>query len=346
MSFGEGRFTEGEQLAIDTALRKRLGANYLSTRPAAGGQRVVYIEGWRLIELANSIFGFNGWSHTVSSSTIDFVDHCNGKFYVGVSAFVRVQLRDGAFHEDIGYGVSEGMRSKALSLEKARKEAVTDGLKRALKSFGNALGNCLSDKDYVRQVAARQKRPPTFDHENSLNEMEPLKLRNLAKTEEKSKLDGQQQFLSAEKPKLDGPQQILSGSEERKDTEDSKEETKDTPIAESKEEQEMQRAERLRKAKLKQLEFERQKREREESVVVAGPKDSNFLCEDDTEFWDNMSQFQETSTAAASSSTVRTPTRAKRCKTVHTPKRPADLQQTRRESPRLSKVPKPMKLKV
>ena len=41
--------------------------------------------------------------------------------------------KDGVFHEDIGYGVAEGMKSKALSLEKARKEAVTDGLKRALK---------------------------------------------------------------------------------------------------------------------------------------------------------------------------------------------------------------------
>jgi hypothetical protein len=47
---------------------------------------------------------------------------------------------------------SEGMRSKALSIEKARKEAVTDALKRALKSFGNVLGNCLNDKDYVRLV--------------------------------------------------------------------------------------------------------------------------------------------------------------------------------------------------
>ncbi len=45
---------------------------------------------------------------------------------------------------------SEGMRSKAFSIEKARKEAVTDALKRALKSFGNVLGNCLKDKDYVR----------------------------------------------------------------------------------------------------------------------------------------------------------------------------------------------------
>lgn len=44
-----------------------------------------------------------------------------------------ISLQDGIFHEDVGYGVSEGMKSKALSIEKARKEAVTDGLKRALK---------------------------------------------------------------------------------------------------------------------------------------------------------------------------------------------------------------------
>jgi len=30
--------------------------------------------------------------------------YSNGKFYVGVSATVRVSLRDGSFHEDIGYG--------------------------------------------------------------------------------------------------------------------------------------------------------------------------------------------------------------------------------------------------
>ena len=63
----------------------------------------------------------------------DFIDQSGDKFYVGVSAFVRVQLKDGTYHEDVGYGVSEGMRSKALSIEKARKEAVTDSLKRALR---------------------------------------------------------------------------------------------------------------------------------------------------------------------------------------------------------------------
>ena len=69
-----------------------------------------------------------------------------------MSTFVRVQLKDGTYHEDVGYGVSEGMRSKALSIEKARKEAVTDGLKRALRGFGNLLGNCISNKEYLKFI--------------------------------------------------------------------------------------------------------------------------------------------------------------------------------------------------
>ena len=54
------------------------------------------------------------------------------------------------------------MKSKALSIEKARKESITDGLKRALKSFGSALGNCLSDKDYLRYVVTKtfNRAPP------------------------------------------------------------------------------------------------------------------------------------------------------------------------------------------
>ena len=109
-------------------------------------------------------------SHSVTSTNIDFIDYSNSKFFVGVSATVRVQLRDGAFHEDIGYGQSEGMRSKALSIEKARKEAVTDALKRALKSFGNVLGNCLNDKDYVRFICAKPKGSINYNHEEILNE--------------------------------------------------------------------------------------------------------------------------------------------------------------------------------
>ena len=49
------------------------------------------------------------------------------------------------------------MSLQALSIEKARKEAVTDALKRALKSFGNVLGNCLSDKEYLKVVGGMDK---------------------------------------------------------------------------------------------------------------------------------------------------------------------------------------------
>ncbi|KAH9504844.1 DNA repair protein rad52 [Bulinus truncatus] len=155
--FGQVSFTKEEEKCIQNALRQRLGPEFISQRVGAAGLKVAYIEGWKVINLANEMFGFNGWSHGVSQQTIDFVDHVNGKYFVGVSALVKVQLKDGVFHEDIGYGVSEGMKSKALSLEKAKKEAVTDGLKRALKSFGNSLGNCLGDKEYLKCICKASK---------------------------------------------------------------------------------------------------------------------------------------------------------------------------------------------
>ena len=45
-------------------------------------------------------------------------------------------------------------------MEKARKESITDGLKRAMKSFGNLMGNCLNDKDYMRYLSKTAKKAP------------------------------------------------------------------------------------------------------------------------------------------------------------------------------------------
>ena len=188
--FGSCQYSSEEQEAIQRALQTRLGPNFISKRPVGGGSHAAYLEGHRAVSLANEIFGFNGWSHSVTKQTIDFVDHhevclvhhhhiplrditslplIQGKYFVGISATVRVQLKDGAFHEDVGYGVSEGMRSKALSVEKARKEAVTDGLKRALKSFGNVLGNCLHDKEYVNYVGSLDKTTTNLQQEEMWN---------------------------------------------------------------------------------------------------------------------------------------------------------------------------------
>lgn len=56
-----------------------------------------------------------------------------------------------------------------LTSLKAQKEAVTDATKRALRSFGNMLGNCLYDKDYTKEVV-KMRVPPVrlFDDFNIL----------------------------------------------------------------------------------------------------------------------------------------------------------------------------------
>uniref|UniRef100_A0A2K5HYV6 DNA repair protein RAD52 homolog n=1 Tax=Colobus angolensis palliatus TaxID=336983 RepID=A0A2K5HYV6_COLAP len=153
LRFGQCQYTAEEYQAIQKALRQRLGPEYISSRMAGGGQKVCYIEGHRVINLANEMFGYNGWAHSITQQNVDFVDLNNGKFYVGVCAFVRVQLKDGSYHEDVGYGVSEGLKSKALSLEKARKEAVTDGLKRA--SLAGLSGRILCSLCSAHSAVAR-----------------------------------------------------------------------------------------------------------------------------------------------------------------------------------------------
>ena len=53
--------------------------------------------------------------------------------------------------EDVGYGVGNSYNGFGDAFESAAKEAVTDALKRCLRSFGNAFGNCLYDKDWLNE---------------------------------------------------------------------------------------------------------------------------------------------------------------------------------------------------
>lgn len=78
------------------------------------------------------------WSQCLCQSAAEGQINSQINIFCPVTVFsvnlcVTFFFQDGSFHEDVGYGVSEGLKSKALSLEKARKEAVTDGMKRALK---------------------------------------------------------------------------------------------------------------------------------------------------------------------------------------------------------------------
>ena len=108
---------------FQTKLNQKLGPEFIAQRPSGGG-KVTYLEGWKAINLANEIFGFNGWSSSVLNITTDFLD-CVGeakRYNMGVTATVRVTLRDGAFHEDCGIGSIENAKSKVAALDKVSSQ--------------------------------------------------------------------------------------------------------------------------------------------------------------------------------------------------------------------------------
>lgn len=163
-------YTAQQIATLQSRLERQLGPEYISSRAGPSGQRVHYVAAEKCIALANDIFGFNGWSSSIQNVTMDFVDEHPETLRVslGLSVIVRVTLRDGTYHEDLGYGHIENCKGKAAAFEKAKKEGTTDALKRALRNFGNVLGNCLYDKDYLGKVT-KIKVPPTKFNESNLH---------------------------------------------------------------------------------------------------------------------------------------------------------------------------------
>lgn len=106
---------------LQVKLDQKLGPEYISQRPGpGGGPKLTYVEGWKIINLANEVFGFNGWSSSIVSLTTDFADYSEEtrRYNIGVTAIMRVTLRDGVCHEDVGYGILENSKSKGAALDK------------------------------------------------------------------------------------------------------------------------------------------------------------------------------------------------------------------------------------
>lgn len=94
-------WTEGEEVRIQNALCQSIEYEHIQFRPSAQGS-VAYVEGWKVLNLANEVFGFNGWSSEILSLTRDFEDLSGadgGRISVGYSCMVRIRLRDGTFHD-------------------------------------------------------------------------------------------------------------------------------------------------------------------------------------------------------------------------------------------------------
>ena len=126
------------------ALQRPLAPALVSQRNESG-RTLSYIEGFTAIDQANSIFGFDGWSHEVVR--LDY--NPDIKAYL---AIVRVRVGE-ATHEDVGTGLVQGDRPTGH--ETAMKGAVTDALKRALRAFGDQFGNSLYDRDSSLHTEAK-----------------------------------------------------------------------------------------------------------------------------------------------------------------------------------------------
>lgn len=133
-------------------------------RAAAGAPS--YIEGHDAIRTANEIFGIGNWSYQVKELVPlgeEPVERGDRQGYrAGYRAVVEVEVVGiksfPVTFSDVGYGDSMEYGGSRITVhELASKEAVTDGLKRALKNFGDQFGLSLYDKDALKDIEKRAK---------------------------------------------------------------------------------------------------------------------------------------------------------------------------------------------
>ena len=122
----------------------------------AGTFQLAYVEGWHVINEANRIFGFDGWS-SETIYTLCVADNNESVTYI---AKVKVTVGN-LFREGTGAGHGR-FGSIGEKHESAIKEAETDARKRAFMQFGNQFGLSLyngKDKSWKTNKEKRQNEP-------------------------------------------------------------------------------------------------------------------------------------------------------------------------------------------
>ena len=136
---------DGLSPAVTQALGQPLDPALVSQRKGRGGKSFDYLEGHAVIDQANLIFGYGGWGYELAGDVtlrrIETVDAQTGevKVSLGYSAPVRVTVAGALPRTDIG--VHPVTEENFDGHDTAMKAAVTDGMKRAFRSFGVQFGN-------------------------------------------------------------------------------------------------------------------------------------------------------------------------------------------------------------
>jgi DNA repair and recombination protein RAD52 len=140
-------------------------------RREQGNITLSYLEGYDIIDHANKIFGFDGWGYDVTKleQVSEEINEKNNKV-VAYRALITVTVY-GTNHQlfvirtDVGYGIGIA-KDYASAHESGGKEAVTDALKRTMRSFGSQFGNALYDKTQKNVDYSNNPTPQPHQNQN------------------------------------------------------------------------------------------------------------------------------------------------------------------------------------
>ena len=158
---------DGLAPAVVRALEEPLDPALVSHRKGRANKTFPYLEGHTVIDEANAIFGHGGWGYELLGDVVlrevENADPRTGEVrrFRAYAAAVRVTVPGAQPRTDVGYhAVAE---ETADGHETAVKGAVTDGMKRALRSFGQRFGNGLAGEQSpaapAREPARTGKEP-------------------------------------------------------------------------------------------------------------------------------------------------------------------------------------------
>ena len=153
---------DGLSPAVTQALGQPIDPSLVSQRKGRGGRTFDYLEGHAVIDQANRIFGYGGWGYElvgdVTLRRIETVDTQTGEVTVSqaYSAPVRVTVAGALPRTDTG--VHPVAEDTVDGHDTAIKGAVTDGMKRAFRSFGAPVRKWLLRRPVPGQRRAQPER--------------------------------------------------------------------------------------------------------------------------------------------------------------------------------------------
>ena len=123
------------------------------------GMSFKYLETYDVINVANTIFNYT-WDYTITRlEEVARETNQNGNHVITYSAIVKVKIYDNQRNfierEDTGVGTGTA-RTVGDAIDNASKSAVSDSLKRSLRSFGGQFGNDLYSKTPTTNYSQQQ----------------------------------------------------------------------------------------------------------------------------------------------------------------------------------------------